>query len=107
MSSVPLGPWAAGGRLWPAGWAEIILPSSLGSAVSSSDSTVQEGEGITGAGPAEVCGDAKGPGASPFQGKVVGAGAVQETFKRSDLHQEVRLFPVVPRTRGRRHKLKH
>lgn len=84
MSSVPLGSWAAGGRLWPAGGGEIILPSSLGSDVSSSVFTVQEGEGITGAGPAEVCGDAEGPGASPLQGKAVGAGAVQETFKRSD-----------------------
>lgn len=43
---------------------EMILPSPLGSAVSSSGSPVQEREGITGAGPAEVCGDAQRPGAS-------------------------------------------
>lgn len=40
---------------------EMILPSSLGKAVSSSGSPVQERQGITGAGPAEVCGGAEGP----------------------------------------------
>lgn len=42
---------------------DMILPSSLGSAVSSAGSPVQGRQGITGAGPAEISG---GPGASPL-----------------------------------------
>lgn len=81
---------------------DMILPSSLGSAVSSAGSPVQGRQGITGAGPAEVSG---GPGASPLRGKAEGAGGVQPREETI----EIRLFPVVPRDRARggRHKLKH